>query len=115
LNKGLKLETQERALTLETSDELASIYKVEALKGDSRVPKNPEDEVFYHYICFVPSEADSRVYELDGDRTGPIKTEVVLGSDENMLSEKALGLVRAYIDRKGVQDIGFNLMALTQR
>jgi ubiquitin carboxyl-terminal hydrolase L3 len=114
LEKCVPLNTRDRALALEASEELASAHKTAALQGDTEAPQDPEDEVDYHYICFVPSQDDSYIYELDGDCKGPIKTNIKLDTGEDMLVDKALNLVRAYIDRENGLNVGFNLMALVQ-
>jgi ubiquitin carboxyl-terminal hydrolase L3 len=114
LEKCVPLDTRGRALALEGSEELALAHKTAALQGDTEAPQDPEDEVDYHYICFVPSQGDSYIYELDGDCKGPIKTNVKLDAGEDILSDKALNLVRAYIDRENGLNVGFNLMALVQ-
>lgn len=47
-------------------------YKTVALQGDSEVRANPEDEVDFHYVCFVKSHRNDHLYELDGNRKGPV-------------------------------------------
>jgi ubiquitin carboxyl-terminal hydrolase L3 len=85
-------------------------YAGVARKGNTEAPANPEEEVDHHYVCFVKSHESGHLYQLDGDRKGPID----LGSmtaDEDMLSEKALDAVRRMIAEEG-GNVGFGLMAL---
>ena len=81
-----------------------------ALQGDSEVPANPEDEVDFHYVCFVKSHRNGHLYELDGDRKGPIDWGL-LGPDDDVLSEKGLGAIREFIGRVS-RSMGFSLLAL---
>lgn len=85
-----------------------------ALQGSSRAPDNPEDEVDYHYVCLVRSHRSGRLYELDGDRTGPIDRGYRLGPEDDVLAPGGLSIVREYIK----QDQGnpnFGLLALVRR
>jgi ubiquitin carboxyl-terminal hydrolase L3 len=100
----------ERARFLEEDLELESAYKTVALQGDSNVPVNPEDEVDFHYVCFVKSHKDGHLYELDGDRKGPVDRGD-LGMEEDLLSEKALAVVKEFIGRVS-EGVGFSLLAL---
>jgi ubiquitin carboxyl-terminal hydrolase L3 len=75
LKSCIRLPPQERALVLEGSEELEHMYKIAAEQGDSRVPDNAEDEVDFHYVCFVKSHKSGRLYELvsDGSEVGRVK------------------------------------------
>ena len=57
-------------------------------------------EADLHYVCFVKSSNGS-VYEVDGDTSGPVKINVTLKHDEDMLVVSALEYVRHYIAREG--------------
>lgn len=103
---------QEHARILEESAELDSKYHEAALKGDSSVPENAEDELDYHYICFVKNRQDDVVI-LDGDRKGPVNTGIQL-SCNNLLSEPSIKLVKAFLDREKGENINFSLMALVE-
>jgi ubiquitin carboxyl-terminal hydrolase L3 len=86
-----------------------------AAKGDSAVPDNAEDEVYFHYICFVRSEEDGCLYELDGDRKGPVSLgKVDVGEHGDILTADTVSLIRNYINQ-GEGNIGYNLMALVNR
>ncbi|KAH8193681.1 hypothetical protein TruAng_012151 [Truncatella angustata] len=101
-------------LVLEESAKLAEIYNNLANEGCSPVPP-PEEEIDFHYVCFVKADSDKHIYELDGDRTGTIDTGVVLEAEDDVLSEKSVQFVRGYIDRvQHKQDGMFALMALVQ-
>lgn len=110
LEDSLSLQPDERAKILEDSEEIESAYATVARQGDSEVPENPEDEVEFHYVCFVRSPKSGHIYELDGDRKGPIDRGKFEGA-EDMLSEGCLNLVRDFITKeKG--NLNFSLMAL---
>jgi ubiquitin carboxyl-terminal hydrolase L3 len=69
--------------------------------------------VDYHFVCFVKSHRNGHLYELDGDRKGPIDRGLVLASEEDMLASGGLSVVREYIEReKG--SCAFGLMALVK-
>ena len=112
LETCLPLNPRERALTLEKSEELESVYTAAAMKGDTSVPTNAEEEVDFHFVCFVKSNKNSRIYELDGDRKCPIDKGIVLACGDDMLAGGGLGIVREFIQREKSGDSGFSLMAL---
>lgn len=107
----MPLGPDHRARALEDSAELESAYKLVAEKGDSEGPENPEDEVDFHYICFVNSLKNSRLYELDGDKRGPIDRGA-FHDNGDMLSQGCLKLIKEFIDRENGENISFSLMAL---
>ncbi|KAH9891447.1 ubiquitin carboxyl-terminal hydrolase, family 1 [Xylariomycetidae sp. FL2044] len=109
MEKCSSLDAQERAIYLESDQTLESAYEEVELRGNTE-PPDPEDEVDFHYVCFVKSHEDGRLYELDGDRKGPVDWGV-LGPEEDVLSELALRSVRQFIQRVGL-DLGFSLLAL---
>lgn len=83
------------------------------MRGDSTVPEDAQEEVDYHYVCFVKYR-HSHILELDGDRKGPIDKGVLLKHDDDMLSESSMDVVREYIQREKGGNIGFSLMALVR-
>jgi ubiquitin carboxyl-terminal hydrolase L3 len=102
----------ERAKALEESDELEAAHKSAATQGDSAVP-NAEDDVELHYVCFVKSNKDHHLYELDGRRKGPLDRGDI-GEDGDVLCEKAAAVVQSFIDReKQSGRLDFSLVALT--
>lgn len=52
-----------------------------------------------HYVCFVKSRKNNHLYELDGRRKGPLDRGF-LGSDDDVLCEKAIRVVQDFIDRE---------------
>ena len=51
------------------------------------------------------------MYELDGDRKGPIDRGLVLKAEEDVLRPGGLDVIRQYIEREG-SNPSFSLMAL---
>lgn len=103
------LDPARRASTLEDDEKLELEYKTVALQGDTKPPENPEDEVDYHYVCFVKSHKDGHLYELDGDRKGPVDWGHFEGRD--MLSDEGLSIIKEFI-KPIANDVGFSLLAL---
>lgn len=109
------LNPLDRALALEADTELESVYKSVALQGDSAVPTSAEAEVDFHYVCFVKSHKDGHLYEMDGDRKGPVDLGG-LADDEDVLAEAGLSVVKKFIEREkgkgGRGNINFSLLVL---
>lgn len=112
LKKAEPLTPKSRALALEDSKDLERAHAAAAQKGDSAVPEHPEDEVDYHYVCFVKSSKNNHVYQLDGDRKGPVDLEIVLEKDTDLLDEKVLEVLRRFIYGEDGNNQNFSLMAL---
>lgn len=110
LQRAVPLAYRDRAKVVEDSAELEAIHTKMAQKGDTAVPESAEDEVNHHYIGLVKSRS-GQLYEMDGDRKGPVNMGADLG-DEDLLGEIALGVVKKFIEREEGRNIGFNLMAL---
>lgn len=91
---------------LQNSPELETIYHKAALSGSTEPPA-AEDEVDYHYICLV--RRSGCLYELDGDRAGPIY-RYNLADDEDILSEKGCDILKMYMD--SCPEGSFSLLAL---
>ncbi|KAK3368774.1 ubiquitin carboxyl-terminal hydrolase, family 1 [Podospora didyma] len=106
-------DPQERAKILEASTELEQAHAAVAAKGETAAPDSAEDEVDFHYICFVRSGKDGHLYELDGDSKGPIDTGVTLEAGQDLLCAEVLAVMRNYIDQEE-DSIGFNIMALVK-
>ena len=97
-------------MLVEKSGPLEDAYARIAVKGISRQPDHVEDEVDYHYICLVRSDINGHLYELDGDRKGPID-RVLVGGEDDLLGEASLAVVRKYFeDSPG--GISYSLLAL---
>ena len=105
----LPLSPSSRAKVLEDSQEIELAYRTVALQGDSEVPENPEDEVDYHYVCFVKASKNNHIYELDGDKKGPVDHGYC---PKDVLDEVGLKIVRSYIDREKGGNVNFSLLAL---
>ncbi|WQF76811.1 Putative peptidase C12, ubiquitin carboxyl-terminal hydrolase [Colletotrichum destructivum] len=108
------MDPAQAALVLEGSQELEDAYASIATKGDTAAPASAEDDVNFHYICFVKSPDTGHLYELDGDRKGPVDRGILDEEERVDLGAKSLDLVRQFIARGG-DNIGFNLMALAER
>lgn len=96
---------------LENSADLEKKYQEAALRGSSSPPL-AQEEVDLHYICFIKS-SNGLVYEMDGDTYGPIKTNIILNRNEDMLEASALEYVKQCIAREDA-DGKFSLLALVQ-
>ena len=80
-----------------------------ASQGDTDPPEHAEDEVDFHYVCFVKSHKDGHLYELDGDRRGPVDWGLFPGED--VLSRDGLVVIREFI-KPVERSVGFSLLAL---
>ena len=111
---AIPLAPAERAKVLEDSEALESAYRTVALQGDSVAPENAEDEVDYHYVCFVKSSKNGHIYELDGDRKGPIDHGSAGPDDDSVdvLDHAGLTIIRSFLEREKGVNIGFSLLAL---
>lgn len=102
-----------RAQVLEESGELESAYREVALQGDSAVPGNAEDDVDFHYTCFVKSGRSDHLYEMDGDRKGPIDRGA-LGVGDDVLCDAGLKIVKDFVQQEGGANLNFSLLALVR-
>lgn len=98
-----------RASILENDAVLESKYHSAAVLGDTDSPRNPEDEVDFHYVCFVKSHRDSNLYIMDGDRNGPINGGLMPNND--LLSEKGIKAVMDFVQQHG-ESGHYSLLAL---
>ncbi|SPO03591.1 related to ubiquitin carboxyl-terminal hydrolase isozyme L3 [Cephalotrichum gorgonifer] len=105
------LAPHERSLELENSDEVEEAYNKVALLGSTQPPEDPEDEIYYHYLCFVRSHVNGRLYELDGDCKGPIDRGSAPAAGDDMLGVSGLDIIRACLNRDRGNP-NFSLMAL---
>lgn len=108
----VSLAPNHRALALEASKELKSAHAKTAMQEDSTVPDNAEDEVDFHYVCFVKSHKNGHLYQMDGDRKGPIDRGLLLGPEEDILAEGGLSVIREFIRREKGGNPQFSLLAL---
>jgi len=107
-------KADERAEVLYDSAVLERAHGDAGRKGNTKPPGLDED-VDLHYVCFVKSEVDGELWELDGRRRGPLKRGK-LEKNEDVLSEKALDFgVRKFIKREeesGGKEMRFSLVGL---
>ena len=101
--------TSEQEDLLNRLTHLDAICEKAALRGTTAsLPAH--DEVDLHYVCFVKS-SNGLVYEMDGDTSGPVKTNITLKHNKDMLAVTALECVRHCIARED-KDGTFSLLAL---
>ncbi|KAF2196583.1 cysteine proteinase [Delitschia confertaspora ATCC 74209] len=103
------LPSEARARALENNSAVESAYAAIASRGDTAAPA-AEDEVDFHYICFIRSSKSGRLYLLDGDRKRPFDFGKVGGDD--VLSGECLSSIKGFIEGMKGESIGFSLMAL---
>ncbi|KAJ3843132.1 ubiquitin carboxyl-terminal hydrolase, family 1 [Lentinula raphanica] len=114
LTKCVPLDPLERALALEASEEVEYAHAHAGKSGYTAAP-DPRDNVEHHYVAFVTSDKQTgEVYEMDGMKQGPLKTEVTLKEEEDLLSEAGQKLIKKFIEREQGRSIGFSLMALVK-
>lgn len=109
-HEATHISLEECALVLEADIGLEQAYDAVARKGSTEAPDNAEDEVEYHYICFVKSAKDDHLYQLDGDRKEPIDLGPI-PTGEDVLSDKCLDVIRGMIANEE-SNLNFSLMAL---
>lgn len=110
LAKSTPLSPGPRSELIETTPALASAHAEAASQGATAAP-DAQDDVDLHYVCFVKSEADGHLWELDGRRKGPLDRGQ-LAPNEDVLSEKALALgVLKFLARES-GDLRFSCVAL---
>lgn len=81
--------------------------------GESEVSENPEDEVDFHFVCFVKDNSGREILELDGDKMGPVRRGRLAANDEDLLGEAGRRIVKEYFQRESdAGNVAFNLMAL---
>ncbi|KAJ6481878.1 ubiquitin C-terminal hydrolase L3 [Mycena sanguinolenta] len=108
LEASIPLNPEKRAQALEESLGIAEAYRQAATQGSTAVP-NAEDEVNFHYVCFVKSPLNGHLYDLDGDKNGPLDRDLSLEEEDRDMLSAGLKLAKGY-----VQDgnLNFQLMAL---
>ncbi|KAJ7481798.1 ubiquitin C-terminal hydrolase L3 [Mycena latifolia] len=106
----IDLDPTGRAAALEASKSIAEAYLQAATQGGTTVP-NAEDEVEFHYVCFVKSPLNGHLYEMDGDKNGPVDQDAALEGDRDLLSG-GLKLVKSFLQNGNSQ---YQLMALVPK
>ncbi|KAL5380054.1 hypothetical protein DPSP01_008091 [Paraphaeosphaeria sporulosa] len=113
LEECASLSSDERARYLEGSIEIEAAYRNAAEQGESEVSENPEDEVNFHYVCFTKDVKGKVIWELDGDKMGPVKRGEDMGSGEDMLGDTGRRVIRERMrEEGGGENVAFSLMAL---
>lgn len=78
------MTAQDRTEYLENSEYLDAVYQQAATSGSSEVPP-AEAEINHHYVCFV--KRSSFLYELDGDREGPMRRNALERHEDVLVEE----------------------------
>ena len=116
IQKSIPLGPRERALLLEDTEAFKTAHHNAASLGDTAAP-SMDVEVDLHYVCFVKSEKDGHLWEMDGSRKGPLDRGQ-LSDEEDVLSPKALEKgVRAFLKREeeaGGGELRFSLIVLAE-
>jgi ubiquitin carboxyl-terminal hydrolase L3 len=111
LAKSIPLSPNERAKVIEECEELEVAHKSAASLGDTPVPDADKD-VDLHYVCFVKSQTNNHLYELDGRRKGPLDRGDI-GETGDVLSKEATSVIQKFLDReKETGRLEFSLVAL---
>ncbi|KAI4849910.1 hypothetical protein E4T44_03056 [Aureobasidium sp. EXF-8845] len=92
LHTLLTTSPSQRSEFLSSNTEIETLYTTAAKQGDTATPEQ-DDEVDWHYTCFVPSLDDRVLLELDGDRWGPYE-HTFQESDGRSFSEKARDVIK---------------------
>ncbi|KAG8856222.1 ubiquitinyl hydrolase 1 [Tulasnella sp. 330] len=112
LNTAIPLTPKSRAIALEDSKEIAKAHYDNATQGDSWMSHDPEVEPPGHYVAFVKSGKNGRMYEMYGNHKGPIDLGPIIPEGEDLLCEPAMEVVREFIRRDAGANTSFSLLAL---
>lgn len=116
ITQAVPLKPRERATLLEETPSLETAHQEAAGLGDTAAPP-ADDDVDLHYVCFVKSEKNGHLWELDGRRKGPLDRGE-LKAEEDVLSQSALDKgVRAFLKREeaaGGGELRFSLIVLAE-
>ncbi|KAI1168422.1 putative ubiquitin carboxyl-terminal hydrolase [Nemania serpens] len=110
ISQSVPLPPAERAALLEKTPALAAAHHEAASQGQTAAP-DARDDVDLHYVCFVKTDGDGTLWELDGRRRGPI-ARGTLAADEDVLSDKALLWGPLKFLERGGGDMRFSCVAL---
>lgn len=109
--KLASLEPEARALHLEKDEGIRQSYELAARQGRSAAP-DPEEEVEYHYICYVRSSKNGDIYHMDGDLKGPVRLGTCSPDGElDLLKTTVIDQIKDLILSQG-RDIRFNILSL---
>ncbi|XP_060673797.1 ubiquitin carboxyl-terminal hydrolase 3-like isoform X3 [Ziziphus jujuba] len=90
---------------LEGDREMEVAHSVAAIGGDTEASHNVDD----HFICFAC--VDGVLYELDGDKTGPISHGA---SSPDSLLQDAAKVIKGII-QKNPDSLNFNVIAISKK
>ncbi|KAG9750231.1 hypothetical protein KCU73_g6628, partial [Aureobasidium melanogenum] len=111
LDRLINTPASQRSHFLDTCSELEGFYAEAADQGNTQPPENGF-EVDWHYTCFISSAEKHKLYELDGDRWGPLY-HADIDPDLEDFDTKATGLIRKYFERaEEGKEVQFSVMAL---
>lgn len=113
LQAAIPLKPDDRAMVLESDEDLETVYASVAKKGDTDAPE-AEEQVFFHYICFVKSQKTGNLLQLDGDRKGPMDLGP-MEANEDVLSDKCLEVIRGMVEAENSTNLNFSLMVLVHQ
>ncbi len=94
---------------LESSTDFETIYWKTVLYNNT-APLPAEEEIDLYYIYFIKS-LNSLVYKIDNNANRPVKTNIILGEDQDLLELLIFEYIKRYIARSE-GDIYFSLLAL---
>ncbi|XP_059275885.1 ubiquitin carboxyl-terminal hydrolase 3-like isoform X1 [Lycium ferocissimum] len=100
-----RMDPMERASFLENDREMEVAHSVAATAGDTEAREDVED----HFICFTC--VDGQLYELDGDRSGPISHGA---STPSSLLQDAAKVIQRMM-QKIPDSMNFNVIAISKR
>jgi ubiquitin carboxyl-terminal hydrolase L3 len=113
---AIPLKMAERAQILYDSAAFETAHGEAAKLGDTTPPDiETAEKLGQHFVAFV--KADGKLWELEGARMGPLERGE-LGDDEDVLSEKALGLGLERLmglERQTGGDLRFSCIALAKK
>lgn len=114
--QAIPLNMVDRAKMLYDSHEFEVAHQSVAEMGDTAAPSAEDGEKLgQHFVAFV--KVDGKLWELEGGRKGPI-CRGELGDDEDVVSERALGLGLGRVIEmersSGGGDLRFSCIALAE-
>lgn len=116
IQNAIPLKPRERAELLETTEALEAAHQEAAATGDTAAP-SATDEVDLHYVCFVKSEKNGHLFEMDGRRKGPLDRGELEAGDDVLSAEALEKGVRAFMRREaeaGGGELRFSIVALAE-
>ncbi|KAI9314037.1 ubiquitin carboxyl-terminal hydrolase [Dichotomocladium elegans] len=102
-----------KGLAISNSDLIRSVHnsfaRSDPFVNEMQDPRTSKDDDVYHFIAYLPIHG--ALYELDGLSEGPVRLGAC--SEDNWL-QKANEAIMRRMDRYGVSELHFSLMALTR-